>query len=45
MIHHLVMLKFKPETTSEQIAALEQTLGGLNAQQQFLSGFQFPTIG
>ncbi|MHC4378087.1 MAG: flagellar filament capping protein FliD [Planctomycetota bacterium] len=28
-----------------QFAALEQTLGGLNAQQQFLAGFQFPTIG
>lgn len=28
-----------------QYAALEQTLGGLNAQQSFLSSFQFPTIG
>lgn len=28
-----------------QFSALEQTLGGLNAQQQFLAGFQFPTIG
>jgi flagellar hook-associated protein 2 len=28
-----------------QFAALEQTLGGLNAQQSFLASFQFPTLG